>query len=346
MLLLIAVQSYSQSPSQKEIAIQETIYIPAAGCDNGRARSNLEIPLKGGAQPACLSRGKPSFLPDRETARREGPATEVGTVIVLSVSSEQVILAADSRVGQYQRNGRFKGTSDRYCKLVELTPSILFAAAGMTKAGGGLPANIAFDAQQLARQAARNFVFDPSWMKPGQTITEIAASWAGDVNFRIRRGASRRDYLPPESGTWIIGVFAGAEPSGEISVAVARLDYHRKRAGWSIPEVSVTISIPNPPKDFTWIEAFGHKEVVEKYVSERRKTDSTQSQHLRIRREQLRDPSEFSPDLVQELLELTYVEDPNSYPNGQKKVGGSIDIARLQKGRRIQWIHRKRTCVL
>lgn len=292
----------------------------------------------------CAKRGKLSLLPDRGMVHGEVPAVEVGTVIVLSISSEQVMLAADSRVGVLDLRNRFKRTSDRYCKLVGLTPRILFAATGMTKTTGW-PANIALDAQQLARQAAANFVFDPASMKRNQTIKEIAASWAWDVDFRIRRGVSRRYYQPPESGTWIIGVFAGAEPSGEISVAVARLDYHRKRVGWKIPEVSVTISVPGPPKDFTWIEAFGHKEVVEKYVSERRKTEGTQSQHILIRAEQLRNPSEFSPDVLQKLVELTYVEDPYKYANGQKQVGGSIDIARLQKGRPIQWMHRKRACL-
>jgi hypothetical protein len=334
--------SYCQNPTQKELAIEERIYFPAAGCDNGKALANFDLPLQGGAHPVCVNRGKPSFLPDRRISAREGAAIEVGTVIVLSVSKEQAILAADSRVGIFSLRGKFKRTDDRYCKLVELTPSLMFAAAGNVKTSG--PANILYDSQELARQAARNFVFDPSSMKENETITGIAEKWAWDAAFRIRRGVIRRFYSPPDSGTWVIGVFAGTEPNGEISVAIATLGYHKKRVGMKVPEVSISISVPVPPKDVTWIEAYGYKAVTDKYVSNRRKTDETQTEHQRIRADQLRNPSEFPPRVVRRLIELTFEEDTTQYENGSKKVGGRIDIARITRSGPVEWIARKQAC--
>lgn len=64
-------------------------------------------------------------------------------------------------------------------------------------------------------------------MKPNETIKEIAENWAWEVAFRIRRGVLKRYYSPPDSGTWLIGVFSGLEPNDELSVAVARLAYQQ-----------------------------------------------------------------------------------------------------------------------
>lgn len=346
LLLLITGPSYSQNPpsKEKEIEVKETMIIPAAGCENGKPLSNFEIPLKDGPQPRCINRGKPSFLRDRKVARGDAPTAEVGTVIVLSVSSEQIILAADSRGGVYQKN-EFKKTSDKYCKLVQLTPSLLFAASGWFRRSGRMPANVAYDAQQLARQAATRFVFDPNSMEPNHTIEEIAAKWAWDLAYRINRGISGKYYQPLDVKTWIVGVFAGAEPSGELSVVVARLDYHQERAGWKVPIASVSVTVLVPPKDYTWIDAFGQDTVVKNYLEKRRQTERTKAEHARIRGEQLRNPSEFPPDVLQKLVELTYLEDPRVYQNGDKTVGGNIDIARLQKGKKIQWVNQKPACI-
>lgn len=341
-VLLASLPLYCQDPTQKPIAVEQQIYFPAAGCDNGKAMSNFALPLLGGAQPKCLDKGKVSFLPDRTSSVREESAVEVGTVIVLSISQQQAILAADSRVGRVTQ-GDFKGIDDTFCKLTQLTPSLLFAAAGQTKTSG-YPANILYDAQQLALQAANNFVFESRWMEPNETIKEIAEKWAWDVAFRIRRGVLKRYYSPPDSGTWLIGVFSGLEPNGELSVAVARLEYHNKRPNMKVPELAISISTTVPPKDYTWIDAYGHSRVANKYIMESRKTRETEAEHGRIRASQLQNPSEFSPQVVRRLMELTFKEDTSQYQDGSKRIGGSIDIARIKRGGTVEWITHKQAC--
>lgn len=247
----------------------------------------------------------------------------------MALSRDQVILAADSRSGTLKA-GRFAGVDDRRCKLVELTPSLLFAASGATKTQGTFPANIYYDSQELARLAAKNFVVDRSWMEPNQTIEQIAAKWAWDVAFQVRRGVETRMYSPI-GPTWVTGVFAGLEPNGDVSVAIARLEYREPRPGWMVPPVVIFVSVPVPPKNNTWVEAFGRNEVAEQYYSRRKVTDQTRPEHLRIRTEQLRKPRRFSPEVVKTLVELTFEKDEPEYPDGSKMVGGKIDIAWLKR---------------
>ena len=348
LIILVAGQScsYHRTPATREISIVEQIYIPAAGCDEGEPISNFELPLKNAARPACVSRGKPSLLPAGHAAPNEGISLEVGTVIVMGVSREQVILAADSRSGVLQlQEGRvsFLRTEDQRCKLVELGSTLLFAAAGATKTNQALPANVYYDSQELAREAVRNYVFDPAWDSQNETIRAIAVKWAWDVAFRIRRGLVAGWYRPL-GPTWVTGVFAGLEPNGEISVAVAKLEYHQARPGMIVPSVSISVLVPVLPGDFTWVEAFGRDQVAEKYLTRQLVTADTKAEHERIRAEQLRSPREFSERPVERLVELTFEKDPLRYPDGSKLVGGKIDVARLSKHGRVEWLRRKREC--
>lgn len=150
-----------------------------------------------------------------------------------------------------------------------LSPSLLFAVAGMAATDRSLPADIYYDAIELARQASQTFQFDPSWMQKNQTVREIAEKWAWDVAFRIRRGV-RDGWYQPLGSTWVTGVFVGLEPNGEVSAAIANLEYHKPRPGMIVPPVSISISVPVPPKDFTWIDAFGYKDVADSYSSNTR----------------------------------------------------------------------------
>ena len=181
------------------------------------------------------------------------------------------------------------------------------------------------DSFELARQAAQNFEVDPYWMEPNQTIREIAAKWAWDVAFRIRRGVRSGRYRHPSGRTWVLGVFAGLEPNGELAVAIGQLDYAEPRPGWVVPPVSVSVRIPVLPKDFTWIDVIGRDSVAAKYYSKHEITDETRNEHLRIRAEQLGNPRNFSPEVVKKLVELTLEKDEFEWPGGYKAVGGDID---------------------
>jgi hypothetical protein len=345
LLLFVNPQASGQALVQRELSIEERILIPAAGCDNGNAISNFSVPQRGGATPKCLSRGKQSSLPEHNQLRHTDGIAEVGTVVVLSLSKEQAVLAADSRGGRIDlRSGKFLGITDQRCKLVRLNSNTLFAATGQTRTGTTIQSRIYYDAQLLAKAAVRNFAFDASGMRENETVIEIATKWVWDIAFRIQRGTRSGTYKPPNTGLWLTGVFVGTETNGDISVAIASLEYHKPRAMMDVPAVSLSIRVPVLPKDFTWIEAFGHKEVAEKYYSAKRVSSDTAIEFRRIRAEQLRNPSEFRPQVVVELAQLARDKETHAFPEGSQQVGGRIDVARLIRGGRVEWISRKRKC--
>lgn len=346
LVVAIAVPHCGRGPKTRGISIAESIYLPAAGCENGEAVPNFAIPEQGGAQPACVERGKPGSLAEPTVLSEEDVLMEIGTVILLSLSRRQVIMAADSRSGLLRvSNGQiqFVRVDDQRCKVVDVGASLIFAAAGATKTGESLPGNIYYDSQELARHAGRYFEFDAEWMTPNETVREIAAKWAWDVTFRIRRGFVA-GWLRPVGPTWVTGVFAGLEPNGEISVAVARLEYHQQRPGMIVPPVSISIAVPSPPEEFTWIEAFGRAQVAQTYYSSKGTLPETRSEHEHIRALQLRNPRDFPPRVLERLIELTFEKDQARYPDGSRVVGGAIDTARLVRGGRVEWVQRKPAC--
>lgn len=111
-----------------------------------------------------------------------------------------------------------------------------------------------------------------------------------------------------------------------------------------VPPVSISVSVPVLLADVTWVQAFGRHQVAEKYYTRQLVTSDTKTEHDRIRAEQLRSPRKFSPRPVESLMELTFEKDMASYPDGSKLVGGKIDIARLHKHGRVEWLRRKTEC--
>ena len=344
MLLLLIPAMAIPSTNQREIVVEKDIILPLAGCDRGTPISNWDLPTANSATPACISRGFPDSLPDRVSAPPDAAAYEIGTIVVVSVSKEKVIVAADSRATRV-RGGRIVGFADSACKLLELNPKLLFAVTGMAATSTTLPADVYFDAAELAKQAAGNFRYDTRWMEKNRTVVEIAARWGWDVDFRIRRGVTQ-GWLIPIGPMWLEGIFAGLEPNGEITLAVARLRYFKPRAGVVVPPVQLSIESLRPPRQYTWVEAYGLKNVAETYYSSRRTTDQTGPEHGRIRREQLRNPKRFAPMIPARLAELTiqYYEILSQQTGQPKLVNGPIDVAVLSRKKGVQWLRRKPNC--
>ena len=80
------------------------------------------------------------------------------------------------------------------------------------------------------------------------------------------------------------------------------------------------------------------------YISRRKITNETKKEHERIRSRQFQNPRKFPPSIVRELVEVTIEEDEFEWPDGSKAVGGYVDVAKLTKGGRVKWVHRKHVC--
>lgn len=339
-LVSLRVPSCTCATESKKIVIEERLIIPAAGCDHGEPVPNMMLPTKGGPTPRCLPETSetPSVsLPDRHAEKAEEVSVEVGTVVIMALSTQQVMVSADSRNGYLKLPGpQFSESDDNGCKLVEAGPSLLFAATGQTQTAGTLPGDIYYDAQALAREIGQKC--------DGQAISEIAAQWAWEVAFRIRRGLKAGAYRP-FGRTWLTGIFAGIDPNGDASVAIAQLEYREPRAGFVVPEVGISIRVPGPRNDFTNVEAFGLKQVAEGYYSPRAVTEERRIEHERVRRAQLGDPERFPESILYRLMGLTFKYSTARYPDRSKMVGGKTDLAKIGRDRHVHWLRRKDTCL-
>ena len=332
---------------RRDMTVTREVYIPMAACRGGMLVSNIEIPGTAGASPFCAG-SPPDTLPTKLRApadNQQDADYEVGTIIALGISREQIVLAADSRstlVTPQVIGGRVQPKieyDDTACKLIQITPTMLFAADGQTRVGN-IPAHILYDAHELARVAVKNFQPRPEELQiTGGTIAAIATRWAWDIDFRMRDGIAS-GWTPIQS---LEGIFAGLEPNGEIGVAVAKLEYPTQRQGRSVPTVAFAIAtIKSLPKNFTWIETYGLNDVAQTYYSSRKVNATTKPEYERIERELLKKPSHFSPKIPERLVALTI----QSYKAKEAETGflgvhEPIDVAVLKRKKQIKWIHYK-----
>ena len=326
------------------------VSIPFVACENGTPVPNVELPETNAPTPMCMGVQAPDVLPvSSQSTASEAPdeSSDVGTVIVMGVSHEKIVLAADSRNVRLTMKTKADGTVEGTigydgcaCKLTQLTPTMLFAADGQVSSRTTIPAAELYDAHKLAKLAAQNYHSNPQEEKlAGGRIAAIATRWAWDVDFRMHHGFVQ-GWKPIDI---LEGIFAGLEPNGDIRFAVARLEYPKRRNGFHVPPVMFTISILSPlPKDFTWVEAFGIKDVARTYYSARFMTTETKTENKRISAEILKDPKLFDAKVPEHLVELTVQHyEATTTPDKPLFVHGPVDVAVLERNKGVSWIRSK-----
>jgi hypothetical protein len=323
-------------------------HVPFVGCEGGKPIPNVALQDESGA--ICPGVQAPDPLPKAATRSVTTPDTdyEVGTVIVVSVSHAKVVVAADSRNTMITEHTLADGTvekklkyDDCACKLIQLSPTILFAADGQTLTSTVAPASILYDAHKLAKLAARNYhpVKEQEEMLGGR-IAAIATRWAWDVDFRMHHGFEN-GWKPIQT---LEGIFVGLDSNGETSIAVAKLTYPKQWNGLHVPPVTFTVgTLQSTPKDYTWITAYGMKDVAETYFSTRAMTEQTKAENKLISKEMLKAPDLFSPKIPEHLVDLTIQQyKASAGPSGALFVHEPIDVAVVQRKKGVQWIRWKK----
>ena len=325
----------------KTLSANWVVSIPFVGCENGKPLLNLEVPDANAPSAICPGAQPPDVLLQRNAPRTvsgtHDGAYEVGTVIVMAVSQDKIVLAADSRNVRVMTRTLADGTTKRdmayddcACKLIQLTPAILFAADGQVWASNTIPATELYDAHKLAKLAAQNYnSIAVNEQLAGGRLAAIATRWAWDVDFRMHHGLAN-GWTPIQR---LEGIFAGLELNGEIGFAIARLDYPRPRNGVRVPPVAFTIGTLKPlPTDFTWVEAYGIKDVAESYYSARAVTEQTEAENKRISTEMLKKPALFSAKVPERLVDLTIQYYEAAAQQGNPLfVHGPIDVGARQE---------------
>lgn len=346
----------TQAPAkEKVLSANWAISFPFVGCDSGKPILNAELPDVNAPTAICPGVQPPDVLPERDLAASTETQIqnyETGTVIALGISHDKIAIAADSRNVRLSYKRQPDGAlterkieyDDCACKLTQLTPALLFAAAGQVSAStSSMPVGILYDAHNLARLAAQNYRADPNSQEEqlaGGLIEAIATRWAWDVDFRMHNGFAA-GWEPLQT---LEGIFVGLESDGETALIVAKLEYPKPRPGFRVPPVTFSIGkLSPPPTEFTWVEAFGIKEVAESYYSTRAVTEQTKAENKRISSEILKDPKLFSPEVPEHLVDLTIQHyEAITGEEGLLYVHGPIDLAVLERGKAIKWIHSKK----
>ncbi len=337
-LLFLANMIGCSAHAPQENTIEVRLKFPAAACDQGRPLLNWEAPIQNAPTAACVRSGSIQL---REPVRPPAQFSnhEFGTIIVLSISREKVVVAADSRATLVNpQTGAIVGYNDTACKLIEVRPQLLFAVTGMATTGSRVPVDVQYNAMNVAREISQNFRFDTDWIEPNRMVEAMAEEWGWYVDFRIRRGIEG-GWLKP-TPVWLEGIFVGIEPNGELSLAIARLQYGKPRAGFIVPPVQLSIESPVPPKSFTWIQAFGLSDATEAFYSSARVTDATNSEYRRIGAEQTK-TSLFPPEIPERLVELTIEHHEKLLKQGSLPglfVNRPVDVAVLSTSKKtVQW---------
>jgi hypothetical protein len=337
--------------NQKLHSVNWEVHIPFVGCENGKPVVNVDIPDQSAPTPICPGAQPPDVLPQNPVVAGisgQDGEYETGTVIAIGVSHEKISIAADSRNVLITQRRLTDGTvetkrkyDDCACKLVQLTPTLLFAADGQVSATKAVPAGVVYDAHELARLAARNYRPDPQEEElAGGMIEAIAARWAWDIDFQMHH-AFASGWRPIDT---LEGIFAGLESDGEIAFVVAKLEYPRPRNGFHTPPVSFTVgTMKLPPTDYTWVEAFGINDVAKSYYLARAATDQTRAENKKISVEVLKDPKLFNPEVPEHLVDFTIQHyEAVAAPDQLLLVHGPIDLAVLERKKTIKWIHSKK----
>jgi len=317
-----------------------------AGCDRGTPLLNWEAPLQSSPTAACNDTNF-VVLPDRVPSVGKSLDKEFGTIIVLSISNDKAIVAADSRATLVSpKTGQIVGYDDTACKLIEIQPKLLFAVTGMAGTGRGVPIDIQYDAVDVARHTSRNFRLNSKWMEANRTIEQLAQDWGWHVDFRIRRGVEK-GWLKPIGPVWLEGIFVGLETNGELTVEIAKLAYGKPREGFIVPPVQLSIESPVPPRSFTWLQSFGLNDMTESFYVSRRVTEATKSEYARIHEAQMNKTDLFPSEIPERLVELTIQHHDTLLKQGKTQglfVNGPIDIAVLSKTKNVEWVEQKQNC--
>ena len=254
---------------------------------------------------------------------------EIGSVVIVLYSHDEIVMAADSRVVNEQ-TGQYRGD---YCKIVTPGAGFIYGATGITETAG------AFDAAGLVRRLFR----EEGRNSEEGFIQGIAMKWANAMEQNLARlPANRLRQSAGEgrgAGALNCAMFAGVEPSGELALARARL-FYRGVSGGGIPRVAAEITPIPLDKPGINIAGCGDVDVLKSIVPPR--TAWAKSEVERWQRFTGDAKAKIAIRLVQLTIDR---ERPRQFGSQEiVPVGGQIDAAEIVPERPVRWIQRKANC--
>jgi len=153
--------------------------------------------------------------------------------------------------------------------------------------------------------------------------------------------AERKRVDRSRDSPFIVGVFAGLESDGEISVYSVNVDYVKPREGLASAEPFFLTSMPfsdDYPDDFPLLTPFGMPEIVHE-ISEGKSARAQQEINTRHILQKTLSAEAYARSQVIRMVDLTIAYHPK-----QEFVGGRIDAIELPRDGKVHWVQRKQNC--
>ena len=277
---------------------------------------------------------------------RAWPQVRSGSIVVLGRSRQRVVIAADSRVNF--GDGKFDDSS---CKITALSDKLVFAATGIVGDSSYLlPEGLRFEATEEAKKIFLQYSQAPENIFDLGTVGTLASNWGEAMAGHFRAAAqaspaSLQEWLKrvevSHEEPFLVGLFAGLESDGEISVYSVRVDYAQPDAGPALAVPFFLTSMPFSdefPDDFPLLTPFGMPEIVRE-ISDGQTDRAKQEINARSLLLRTLSAESFARRQVIRMVDLTIAYHPK-----QEFVGGRIDAIELARSGKVRWVQRKQNC--
>jgi len=256
-----------------------------------------------------------------------------GTVVVFIVSTNRVIVTADSRA-----LGPGNLSSDDACKITALGTQLLFTEAGVSADTHTILISKNWSIRQEAIRAFSKFQISKSKADP---VDEVSANWLRSVKriyLRELESNPQKVLRSATNGVLMGSSFVGLDRTGQVKVREIDITFDRaKLEKTGVPTLTVNSQLWDIV-DQPVIKIIGHAEIIKEFRQE-----SSERARAEEQRWQLEANAHRNEDT--DLLYAVFLVDlTSSYAPPEWGVGGPVDEVEVLPKRGIQWIQRKPEC--
>jgi hypothetical protein len=274
-----------------------------------------------------------------------------GTVVIVGMSKEKIIIAADSRLTHSEGN-----YDDDGCKIATFGNKLVFAETGLvTDKSEILPKKLQFDAIESARDSFNfeNNLFNsspPDWPPLAQGFPfNVASQWSFMFGGRFMQAAQIEmdnwlKVMPKSSDTeGFIGIFAGLESDG--SLGVTAMLYGCKKPKLENANNSSHSSNCDPiwdgkkyalTDDLVFVP-YGITDIASEFIN---RTSQRAEESFRQWQERRKiNPDQADWQWANRLVDLTI-----AFSQDKDFVHGPISVVQIDRGKNPTWLQNPNNC--
>ena len=254
-----------------------------------------------------------------------------GTVIVLGISHDKVIVAGDSR-------GLIKGQApyDHVCKIIALGTRLVFTESGLAADIHTVAVSQDWNA---AKDASRAFGHFQASKAKTDVVDQVSTVWLISMKRRYFRllQTHTREVLARDGDGLITSFFVGLDAQGRIRARQIEISFDRAAEESGKPKLLVHNTLWEITNENTFTLT-GHGEIGYEFATEASTRAKTEAQRWAL--EMMNHRGE-DPDV---LTAIHLVDVSETYAPKDWGIGGPIDVVEIFPNTGVHWIQRKPEC--